>query len=260
MEPFMPLVDDLVLFESHQCVSRLTCSLCFQIFKDPIPVDCCGTVYCKGCMQEWMNKNCTCPNCLIANVQVGSAPIRPIIDAVGALEVCCPHARAGCSYTFQYSELCSHLAHCSFAIIDCPFACIGCAQPRHARHLLQEHLLQNEAEHARLVKKFKDDQQRQQNELKERLQETKEELRQEQEQSNRLREQLVQSHSGQPSAACARQTQELCLEKLPCRERKNLLGARENDWGLTKFEPGLGRTRAGNRELVQGAQPQGEAP
>ena len=129
---------DLLLKQVDTLSRSLTCSLCMEIYVNPTTTWCCNEVYCKQCILNWMATSDTCPHCNTSNIQVNPNPVRRIKDAIGSLEVHCPYAQKGCSYTFAYADLDSHLRSCSFTIVSCPFACIRCAQPHHARHMLHD--------------------------------------------------------------------------------------------------------------------------
>ena len=225
---------DLLLKQVDTLPRSLTCSLCMEIYVNPTTTWCCNEVYCKQCILNWMARSDICPHCNTSNVQVNPNPVRRIMEAIGSLEVHCPYAQKGCSYTFAYNDLESHLKSCSFAIVPCPFACIRCAQPHHARQGIYEHLIQSDAEHMRLLQKFLDDHNRQLSELKEQLKRKQEELQQ-------MQEQLAEAQT--PTDPIAR---------LPRGERSSLFNRKgENNWcGLATYQPGLLRTRAQNASSV----------
>ena len=41
--------------------TELTCSICQDIFKNPIFTNCCLQTFCEDCIQEWLQNNSTCP-------------------------------------------------------------------------------------------------------------------------------------------------------------------------------------------------------
>ena len=110
-----PRVSALLLNEDSSLMSSLTCSICMETFVDPVTTKCCSEVYCKKCILEWMvSGSGDCPHCSVSEFEVNPEPVRTIINAIDSLEVCCPHAHQGCSYTFQYAQMSSHLSECSF--------------------------------------------------------------------------------------------------------------------------------------------------
>ena len=42
--------------------SSLTCSICSEIFIEPIICKNCQNVYCRECIESWLQKSTTCPN------------------------------------------------------------------------------------------------------------------------------------------------------------------------------------------------------
>ena len=41
--------------------TELTCSVCHQIFRNPVIVDCCLQAFCEVCIHEWLKNDSTCP-------------------------------------------------------------------------------------------------------------------------------------------------------------------------------------------------------
>ncbi len=37
------------------------CSICQDIFRDPVVTNCCLQTFCKQCINEWLETNNTCP-------------------------------------------------------------------------------------------------------------------------------------------------------------------------------------------------------
>jgi len=73
--------------------------------------------------------------------------LRPLKQVVDLLEVHCPNASDGCSFTFPYGSLEQHLKTCEFAKVPCPYACFGCSTIATPRWRLWAHLLSNADRH-----------------------------------------------------------------------------------------------------------------
>jgi hypothetical protein len=46
---------------THTDVSELTCSICQDIFRNPVVANCCLQTFCEYCIKEWLTANKTCP-------------------------------------------------------------------------------------------------------------------------------------------------------------------------------------------------------
>lgn len=134
--------------------ATLTCSICSNVFLDPISLPCDHT-FCDPCIEQWRKGKSTCPLCQQPFTQTKpvSLMVRQIFDAVQARcryfpqcattahvtalhehedkcpfrPVSCPHALAGCATTtLPFGELPKHLEQCGFAEEACP---LGCGRP-----------------------------------------------------------------------------------------------------------------------------------
>jgi len=41
--------------------TELVCSICQDIFKNPVFTSCCSQTFCEECINEWLEKNASCP-------------------------------------------------------------------------------------------------------------------------------------------------------------------------------------------------------
>jgi len=137
-------VDDLLLYEDAEWAEVCRCIICLLIYSEPVATHCCGSIFCKECIATWLRKRAVCPTCdkPLDHSSITSV-LRQSKATVDLLEVHCPHAHDGCSFTFRYGSLKQHLKACTFAKVACPYACFGCPTIAIPRWRLSAHLLNN---------------------------------------------------------------------------------------------------------------------
>ena len=100
-------------FVSLDNVSKfLYCSICDDIFRNPIRLKTCGHTYCIYCILEWCKHNTNCPLC---RVEFTEKDIRTDIIAtniINDLEIYC--VNAGCPWKGKLKDFSRHLKTCFF--------------------------------------------------------------------------------------------------------------------------------------------------
>jgi len=140
--------DDVLLHENNEVAEALRCYICTKIYNDPVALHCCGSIICKGCITSWQCTRAVCPTCASPlDHSSTTSVLRPLKQVVDLLEVHCPNASDGCSFTFPYGSLEQHLKTCEFAKVPCPYACFGCSTIATPRWRLWAHLLSNADRH-----------------------------------------------------------------------------------------------------------------
>ena len=90
----------------------LYCSICDDIFRNPIRLKTCGHTYCMNCILQWGKHNFNCPLC---RVNFTDKDIRTDIIAsniINDLEIYCIYS--GCPWKGRVADIEAHLANCYF--------------------------------------------------------------------------------------------------------------------------------------------------
>ncbi len=113
--------------EDHQC------TICTSILTDPIQNECCGQLFCDGCLKEWLQKQKTCPHCREANFNF--IKDKRTKRAIDSLKIYCPNRSKGCDKITTLGECNQHLEKCLFVEVSCTKKC----GERILRKELQDH-------------------------------------------------------------------------------------------------------------------------
>ncbi len=113
--------------EDHQC------TICTSILTDPVLTECCGQLFCDGCIKKWLQKQKTCPHCREANFN-NMKDLR-MKRAIDSLKIYCPNRSKGCDKITTLGECNQHLKKCLFVEVSCTKKC----GERMLRKKLQDH-------------------------------------------------------------------------------------------------------------------------
>lgn len=99
--------------------SQLLCSICLCVFYNPVKCPC-QHVFCKNCIERWLQNNGTCPKCRLP-VHVSSLIKAPCLirTIILNLKIQCKHHSRGCEETFPVEHYKAHLKTCPYMIIKC---------------------------------------------------------------------------------------------------------------------------------------------
>ncbi len=101
--------------EDHQC------TICTSILTDPVLTECCGQLFCDGCLKKWLQKQKTCPHCReIKFVFIKDKRMKRVIDS---LKIYCPNRSKGCDKITTLGECNQHLEKCLFVEVSCTKKC-----------------------------------------------------------------------------------------------------------------------------------------
>ncbi len=113
--------------EDHQC------TICSNILTDPVLIECCGQLFCDGCLKKWLRKQKTCPHCREAKFAfIKDKRMKRVIDS---LKIYCPNRSKGCDKITTLGECNQHLEKCLFVEVSCTKKC----GERMLRKELQDH-------------------------------------------------------------------------------------------------------------------------
>ncbi len=97
------------------------CTICTNILTDPVLTECCGQLFCDGCLKKWLQKQKTCPHCREINfVSIKDKRMKRAIDS---LKVYCPNRSKGCDKITALGECNQHLEKCLFVEVSCTKKC-----------------------------------------------------------------------------------------------------------------------------------------
>lgn len=110
---------------------RTECPICLYILREPHQATCCGSIYCKLCIER-VRKDCKpCPNCREANFDV--FPDRGLRNSLYGFKVACIHQDKGCTwlgelrYVEEHLNVNPKLNHRFFGCEYVDEACIACS-------------------------------------------------------------------------------------------------------------------------------------
>ncbi|XP_063240199.1 E3 ubiquitin-protein ligase NRDP1 isoform X2 [Bacillus rossius redtenbacheri] len=92
---------------------ELVCSICSGVLEDPLQAPVCEHAFCRGCIQEWISRQPTCP---VDRQPITSAQLRPVPrilrNLLSRLCITCDNAGHGCGCVVKLDSLASHLVEC----------------------------------------------------------------------------------------------------------------------------------------------------
>jgi len=141
------MIDDLLVCTPDWAV----CSVCNEVFKQPVVTPECGHTYCMHCIELVCNsKSRECPLCrkpFPADLIVKDlSPNRQLLHVIDTLKVRCRwgmkilngqwvHDPEGCQVITEWQSLFAHDEVCDFVTVPCPYKCCSLLiQRRHLEH------------------------------------------------------------------------------------------------------------------------------
>ena len=118
----------------------LFCHLCQLVARDPQLTVCCGTNFCKGCLEKKSSKEGDhgCPACNHTEV-VTAFPNKLSDREIKKLIVLCPNNEEGCNWKDELAKLEDHVANCEMQDVQCSIKCgATLKQPKLSNHLKNE--------------------------------------------------------------------------------------------------------------------------
>ena len=116
---------------------ELTCSICQLVLRDPHLTSCCGSHYCKSCIETILSKFGPCPLCR-------SPSFETFLDKsfqrrVSELGILCPLSENGCTWTGTVGTASSHLySDCEYFEINCDLCKVEVQRNKHEEHKRDE--------------------------------------------------------------------------------------------------------------------------
>ena len=100
-------------FVSLDNVSKfLYCSICDDIFRNPIRLKSCGHTFCLNCIIQWAQHNLNCPLCRVNFTDTDIKKDLIATNIINDLEIYC--VNLGCPWKGKLRDFSEHLENCYF--------------------------------------------------------------------------------------------------------------------------------------------------
>ena len=90
----------------------LYCSICDDIFRDPVRLKTCGHTYCLNCIIQWARHNLNCPLCRLNFTDTDIKKDIIATNIINDLEIYC--VNLGCPWKGKLKDFQEHLENCYF--------------------------------------------------------------------------------------------------------------------------------------------------
>lgn len=98
---------------------ELKCPICYRLLEDPVQGVNCDHVFCRLCINSWLNSSNKCPidREQLFKHHLTSAP-KILVNLINRLEAKCSNSAHGCNVTLPLGLLCEHLKWCYFRSVN----------------------------------------------------------------------------------------------------------------------------------------------
>ena len=103
--------------------AALFCYLCQLVARDPQLSVCCGTNFCKRCLEKRTSPEGGCPACNDTDVALTAFPNKMSDREIKKLVVFCLNNEKGCGWTDELAKLEDHVAVCEMQNVECSLSC-----------------------------------------------------------------------------------------------------------------------------------------
>ena len=104
-----------IIGKSDKELDEFTCGICHEILVEPMVTKCCQQTYCRQCIEEWLQRQNTCPNDRKSLIKQDLCPApRLVVNLLNEMSVKCDYHLDGCQEVVPYSQLSTHLKSCEF--------------------------------------------------------------------------------------------------------------------------------------------------
>ena len=90
----------------------LYCSICDDIFRNPVRLKTCGHTYCLNCIIQWARHNLNCPLCRVSFTDTDIKKDIIATNIINDLEIYC--VNLGCPWKGKLKDFSAHLNNCYF--------------------------------------------------------------------------------------------------------------------------------------------------
>jgi protein-L-isoaspartate(D-aspartate) O-methyltransferase len=123
---------DIKRFRESDVNEEFICPICQDVLEDPILVENCEHLFCRQCINEWLQKSET-KLCPIDRTEINESTLRPpqrsFRNLITSLLISCDFQTNGCEEWVKIEELSTHAMNCVFnpvlmhQKIECPSGC-----------------------------------------------------------------------------------------------------------------------------------------
>ncbi len=107
--------------------NSLCCSICFNLFKDPVCAPRCGHEFCRTCLETCHVVKKECPLCRGTLLDEDIMIPNPALEAViMSLNMHCPFHVSGCVFETKVMHMDAHCQSCPYKQTSCPHLHLGC--------------------------------------------------------------------------------------------------------------------------------------
>jgi hypothetical protein len=100
---------------------ELICSICQCVLNNAVESPC-HHVFCKICIETWLQQNKNCPICRHKLIKRQLKPILPIVqNMLNNLQVFCEHRSNGCPKKLTLEMYDKHVSECDFKLMNCKY-------------------------------------------------------------------------------------------------------------------------------------------
>lgn len=106
-----------VFGKSENELDELSCGICLEIIAQPMVTKCCQQMFCAKCIEEWLKRCKTCPNCrnVMSSEETMVAP-RLVMNLLNEMPVKCEYERNGCPVVVAFNQMLTHLKSCQYKV------------------------------------------------------------------------------------------------------------------------------------------------
>lgn len=104
----------LLIDEKNSLVEEATCLICLNLASCPKYCQCCGKIFCEVCIENWLKKSNSCPNC--RNNSFDKPPII-LMNFLSKIRLKCQYSQ--CSKLLLYNEFNTHIITCEYGLFQC---------------------------------------------------------------------------------------------------------------------------------------------
>lgn len=106
---------------------ELVCPICSGVLEDPLQAPACEHAFCRGCINEWISRQPTCP---VDRQAITTGHLRPVPritrNLLSRLDIICDNVMHGCLAVVKLDILTIHVEECEFnpkRPIPCDLGC-----------------------------------------------------------------------------------------------------------------------------------------
>lgn len=114
------LKDELLINNDKETLNNLSCPICVSVVWNPVHCSQCTHLICKKCIDNWLTKNKSCPQC-----RAEFQPMKLVVfvkDQLSKIKSKCWFVNNGCTKEIGYFDLEKHILGCDYY----PYRCNQC--------------------------------------------------------------------------------------------------------------------------------------